>query len=437
MNLLRVLTLLGFLLAAHSAFAASFADLVRNTKETDSILLRGADSTAYDETYPIGSAERTRIEAAFAAAFASTSRQFDSAGQTSPAVCEPKFLSVLATEMARQGVPSDSVHLGFALAYFRVSNLIDDVVLLPLLATLPAWTSLGYREDEWNSDRSEIQCPTETYTTLAVKIKKAKARKFKRKHLTQEIDRLATEERSAGEKRYLQVEIAWLKALKNARFDVETPFALPTALEKMARIKNTDARAKTGDAPTKIMSKRRKKAGGLSNRLILYRTYNAFQITRLVETYQTYVKDMDIVTAQMELVVRYTDGTPNKVIPLDTEEQRRAAARILHKSIVELRNSGTMAGTQPTFDDMIIAAVETGYIHAEELDQALGVDDLWNPQLTGWQRVWSVVKKYGTTALVLIPNPYTFWASLAITLVETVSGGQKELKPADDGISIF
>lgn len=115
------------------------------------------------------------------------------------------------------------------------------------------------------------------------------------------------------------------------------------------------------------------------------------------------------------------------------------AAKMLHKEIEELKLSGLFAGKNPTFDDVVVASVETGFIHASELDAAMGVDDIWNPKVSGWTKLVNVLKKYGSTALVLIPNPFSFWASLAITLAETaITKKAQGPGDADDhGISIF
>jgi hypothetical protein len=262
---------------------------------------------------------------------------------------------------------------------------------------------------------------------------------MKRRHIRDRIKDGAKEKNDEGELRYLPVQITWLLSLEKTRYDKETAFSLGTVLKQVADAKDSSPRADPEDKPTKVMSKKKKKTGGLSNRLALYAKYNSFQINKLSEQYKKFTERMDLFSSEAELVIKYKDGRDDEVYPLSQQEQYRMAAKMLHKDVEELKLSGLFAGKSPTFDDVIVAAVETGFLHASELDAAMGVDDVWNPKVSGWTKVLNIVKKYGSTALVLIPNPVSFWASLGITLAETLIT-KKVQGPgnADDhGISIF
>ena len=113
------------------------------------------------------------------------------------------------------------------------------------------------------------------------------------------------------------------------------------------------------------------------------------------------------------------------------------AAKMLHKDLVELKLDSNFDGKSPSFDDVIIAGIETGYIHGDEINAALGADDIWNAPVSGWQKTLNFVKRYGSTALILIPGGVGIWAPLAITLIETVTTKKSSGNADDRGISIF
>jgi len=427
----------------------TFAELVRNTKETDSVLLDRVTPTDLDEDgepdAPIFRSDDARADAGIRAAFEDVAKSMAPVeGALPPEACEPALLSRLQIALQAEGLRADVPAIRAALVRLREINLIDDLALLPMLAAYPAWAELGYRAEEWTRKDSEgrvaiLDCPTGQYLQLVASVKTALGRKMKRKDLVKRIDAGAKEKNDAGEPRYLAVQIAWLKALERADFDGVTSFALDPVLKQVAEAKDASPRADANDRPTKVMSKKKKKTGGLSNRLALYATYNGFQINLLADEFKKFVERMDMLTATAKIVITYKDGRPDETYDLSPQEQYRMAAKMLHKEIEELKLSGLFAGKNPTFDDVIVASVETGFIHASELDAAMGVDDIWNPKVSGWTKLVNVLKKYGATALVLIPNPFSFWASLAITLAETaITKKTQGPGDADDhGISIF
>lgn len=350
--------------------------------------------------------------------------------------CEPLILSRLQNEMKMLGLPSDPGAVRYGLQILREKDLIDDVTLLPLLAAFPAWESVGYQESDWQKTdprgrTTQLTCPTNQEIQLVASVRMEKGRKMKRRHIMARIQEMEEENR------ILPVQITWLKALAETRFDTETPFTLIEVLKQIETAKNSSPRANPDDTKTKIMSSKKKKSGGLSNRLALYAKYNGLQLSILSDTFQKFTERMT--AASVELRIKYADGRDDEVYPLSPQEQYRMAAKMLHKEVEELKLSSLFTGRSPTFDEVILASVETGFIHAKELDAALAVDDLWNPKVPGWQKAWNITKKYGTTALILIPPPGNLWASLAVGLVEAFVQKKAGKSGATDarGISIF
>jgi len=417
----------------------TFSELVRNTKETDSILETWRDSDAFEEEHPEG-AEKIQGSVTFAfAAFAASMEEKDSRVEA----CEPLVLSRLQKEMGKLGLPTDPSAIRYALSVLREKNLIDDVTLLPLLAAQSAWEMLGYNEKEWvkkdpEGRTAKLLCPTEQILTVVASVQAEKGRKMRRRHIEDRIEKMEKERNTEGVLRFLPTQIAWLKTLVETRFHDETPFTLPEVLSRVEAVKNSSSRAIPNDIPTKIMSKKKKKTGGLSNRLALYAKYNGLQINILAETYQKFTDRMGATSA--ELRIKYSDGREDEVYQLSPQEQYRMAAKMLHKELEELKLSGLFSGKSPTFDEMIIATVETGLVHAKEVDAVLAVDDLWNPNIPAWQKTWNIAKKVGNVGKMFIPPPGNTIASLVISLVEifTKKKAADKLASGDDrGISIF
>lgn len=393
------------------------------------------ESSSPEEQYPEAT---TQIHQKMPLAFSALSRSLEpkAEGQAPTEACEPLVLSRLQTEMQSLGLPSEPDAVRYGLRILREQDLIDDVTLLPLLSAFAAWESTGYHEGDWKKTDTEgrvaqIACPTDQVLEVVTSVRAEKGRKMKRRHITERIQKMSKEAR------ILPVQITWLKALERTRFDTETPFTLPQVLKQVESAKNSSSRSIPDDTRTKIMSAKKKKSGGLSNRLALYAKYNGLQISILSDTFQKFTERMTAVSA--ELRIKYGDGREDEVYPLSPQEQYRMAAKMLHKEVEELKLSSLLGGRSPTFDEAIIASVETGFIHARELDAALAVDDLWNPKTPGWQKAWNITKKYGAPALILIPPPGNLWASLAVGLVEALV--QKKAAKAGDGdargISIF
>lgn len=417
----------------------TFIERVKNTKEATSILLRREDTNSFEEEFPeMATVIREKVSLAFAA-LASSMEPEDTAA---PEACEPLILNRLQKEMRNRGIPSTTASVRYGLSVLREKNLIDDVTLLPLLSAYSAWEILGYDEKEWvKKDREGrtaiLPCPTEQELAVAQSVREEKGRKMKRRHLVDRIEKMESE-RKETDPRYLPVQIAWLKELSKSKYDVESPFSLPEVLERVATVKNSSIGIDFKDTPTEIMSKKKKKTGGLSNRLALYKKYNAYQISTLSDTYEKFTERMS--AASVELRIKYSDGREDEVYQLKPEEQYRMAAKMLHKEIEELKLEKPFAGKNPTFDEMLIASLETGLIPAEKLDRVLAIDDLWNPDMPSWQKTWNIVKKISTVGRIFIPPPGNTIASLAVALVEIFmkKKADNKLATADDrGISIF
>src|SRR5690606_36017246 len=104
----------------------SFLDVVRNTKEANSILFEPTELTEAELTFPSEDAQiRDRLKDAFTA-MASTLEDGDEA-------CEPRILSRLQVALKNQALPAEPSAVRQSLLLLRKADLIDDVTLMPLL----------------------------------------------------------------------------------------------------------------------------------------------------------------------------------------------------------------------------------------------------------------------------------------------------------------
>jgi hypothetical protein len=206
-------------------------------------------------------------------------------------------------------------------------------------------------------------------------------------------------------------------------------------LERVSRARNSSERAVQDETPTKMMSKRSKSRDGLSNRLELYKKYDATQIQKISELWVTLRHRLLYADKNLSIPISYTDGTPTEYIPITPEDRDRLFKKLFHLDLEGLK----LESLHPTFDEAVIAALETGEIHGDELDAVLTIDDLWNPEVSFWEKASRFAKKYAGPALVLVPSPISFWASLILTLGDAyVNKKFKRPADADDrGISLF
>ncbi len=125
-----------------------------------------------------------------------------------------------------------------------------------------------------------------------------------------------------------------------------------------------------------------------------------------------------------------------ETLTLEPMERFRLAIKLLRKEMSLLSLNTYFNGRSPDYMDLMTAAYEVGIIPASELDELAGLQDIWNPKKTFWEkaRVW--VTTFSSVATIVIPPPYGFIPALAIVVIEATAG-KKSDPNAEDPTSLF
>lgn len=123
---------------------------------------------------------------------------------------------------------------------------------------------------------------------------------------------------------------------------------------------------------------------------------------------------------KIEILV-YDREQVQEVIPLEPMERFRFAIKLLRKEMSLLSINTYFAGRSPSYVDLMTAAYETGIIPAVELEDIAGLEDIWNPKKTFWDKAGIWVRTFSSVATVVIPPPYGFIPALALVVIEATT----------------
>lgn len=169
----------------------------------------------------------------------------------------------------------------------------------------------------------------------------------------------------------------------------------------------------------------------LSHRQQLLSQYSDLQIIimgNLIKKLRTRLE-----SDRIEIWVYEQDGEI-EVIPLEPMERFRFALKVLRKEMGLLALNTQFKGRAPTYMDLIAASFETGIIAGSELDSLAGLEDIWNPKKTFWDKASFWVRTFSSVATIMIPPPYGFIPVLALVAIEATMAGKDNT--IDDG-SLF
>ena len=83
----------------------------------------------------------------------------------------------------------------------------------------------------------------------------------------------------------------------------------------------------------------------------------------------------------------------------------------------KLQTFKSFSHVQITYEDVVMAALETGYITHEEVELVLTYDDLWNKETSKLMKALRFVFKLGGTAVFYLPPPYNILGGIGIALI--------------------
>ncbi len=176
-------------------------------------------------------------------------------------------------------------------------------------------------------------------------------------------------------------------------------------------------------------SERIRRFSRMTRRKVLFKKYDETQIILLSQIIQRASKRMgaDPDTKSGRPVISQEFSTINEngerenyveQIELDPQSQFNLARRLLRKEMVETQMMETFVGLQITYEDLVTAAFETGYITFEDLEYVVKYDDLWNPTTTPFEKIVGFSFNVAGVGSIFLPPPWNITATIALGVVE-------------------
>jgi hypothetical protein len=195
-------------------------------------------------------------------------------------------------------------------------------------------------------------------------------------------------------------------------------------------------------------SERIRRFSKMTRRQLLYNKYNETQIILLAQVLQKASQrmgvDPDTITeapyiSQTFHILNDSGERETYVerIDIDPPSQFRLARRLLRKDITELQMMDVFYKLTITHEDVVMAALETGYISLEDIEHVVKYDDLWNPNKTKFERVMGFVFTIARYSTFYIPAPWNLVTSIALGVVEGVVDNRNKNGADNDNPSTF
>ena len=377
---------------------------------------------------------------------------------TNDATCDSSMISSLVNEVSRSGVAKNEFEMNEVFKFLRVSNVIDDVMLDILEGLSKDYFALSridfnaypnenpFKNYDKKSEGYELALFFQEFKTIPDEKTKCAYREFSRLQgaVGEKKDNLKTRNK-------ILKDLA-LKAYKEGAVDLKSYNLLKflsttstlnkrsvwlgdyinislTAKNKMAP-KNYKYKVVNIEDENKYTSERKSRFSKMTLRKVLYQKYDANQIILLSQVMkkasQRMGVDPDTITGVPYIIQEFEylseDGNENYVekIELDTQSQFNLARRLLRRDIVKLQMMDSFLSQKITYDDLVTASVETGYISLDDLDYVVKYDDLWNPEISHNQKMMNMGFMIAGYATFFLPPPWNVTGALALTIAEGV-----------------
>jgi hypothetical protein len=202
------------------------------------------------------------------------------------------------------------------------------------------------------------------------------------------------------------------------------------------------------DLENKYSSEKIQRFSSLTRRKVLYQKFNETQIIILAQIMQKASKrmgvDPDTTSSTPVIVQEYStlnaDGTREisvEKIELDTQSQYNLARRLMRKDMVDTQMMSLFNATKITYNDVVMASLEVGYITLEDIEFVVKYDDLWNPETTKFERMSRFVFSILGYSTFFLPPPWNATASLALGIIENVVDGNNRNGANNDNPGTF
>jgi hypothetical protein len=219
------------------------------------------------------------------------------------------------------------------------------------------------------------------------------------------------------------------------------------AKNKMRPIKATYA-VKNIEDESDYSSERIKRFSKLTRRKLLYKKYDETQIILLSQVLQKASRRMGVdpdtqssapvISQEFQILNELgTRDTYVERIELDPQSQYNLARRLLRKDMTELQMMEIFIGLKITHEDVVMAALETGYISLEDIEYVVKYDDLWNPHKSSFEKIVGFVGTIAGVSTIFLPPPWNITASIAVGIIEGLVLSKNKNGAENDNPSTF
>lgn len=373
--------------------------------------------------------------------------------------CDLRFIEILKKRLAENKIVTDKNILEDHLKMLRVFNGIDDIFYELLsadnkdfenlkklnLSKKPKASIFAHKKLLENNNVKELfsnfeEYPNETETCsfqefifIKNKIKGANGKKSEN-----EIKDLKILAKKALQEKVITLEtynkLEYLrdegKVQERLIFMKDYLKIIFQAKNQMTPIKQTYKPIKLEDED-KFSTERMKRFSRLTRRKLLYKKYDETEIILLAQILQKASRRMGV-DPDTQSGIPYINQEFNVLQPngerrtyverfdLDPQSQFNLARRLLRKDILEAQMMAIFNGLKITYEDLVMAAFETGYISIEDIQYVVRYDDLWNPEITKFERVSGFVFQVAGYTTFFLPPPWNIIGTIALGITEGI-----------------
>ena len=202
------------------------------------------------------------------------------------------------------------------------------------------------------------------------------------------------------------------------------------------------------DEENKFSSERRSRFNKITRRKILYSKYDASQIILLAQvlkkTSQRMGVDPDTKASVPYLIQEFETIQENgqlvnyvERIELDSQSQYNLARRLMRKDILALQMMTSFRAVQVTYDDVVMAALETGYLSLDDVTYVVKYDDLWNAEVSQTEKMLGFTFTVAGYSTFFLPPPWNVAGALALSIIEGVVDSKKIDGASNDNPNTF
>lgn len=259
----------------------------------------------------------------------------------------------------------------------------------------------------------ERQCFDEAYKSLYSDILKFD-KGLKSRHL-EAIFVEAVERRVISVETYLAIEKARENELETTGLTLKSYYKKIESLRVQFPLRDASEKSSfvTGKDDDLKMSRRQRLLEGYSDLQIML-------MANIIKKLRTRLE-----SPKVEILI-YDRSNGIETITLDPMERFRLAIKLLRKETALLSLNTYFAGRTPDYMDLMTAAYEVGIIPAAELEEVAGLEEIWNPKKTFWEKASVWVRTLSSVATIAIPPPYGFIPALAVVVIEMTAGKKKD-----------